>query len=131
MPHKILVVEDDTDLREVMQLYLANEGFTVIVARDGNEGIDIATKENPELIVTDAKMPVLDGVEMTKQLRAQSRFSCIPIIIVTGTGSRLRREAEMAGADEVLVKPVSPAGLVIEIDKLLNAKIPRQSSTQE
>lgn len=111
-----------------MRLYLASEGFIVIVARDGNEGIDIASKENPELIVTDAKMPVLNGVEMTKLLRSQSRFNNIPAIIVTGTSSKLQREAEMAGADEVLVKPVSPDGLVSEIYKLLNLKV---SSTQE
>lgn len=116
MPKKLLVVDDNDDLREMMKLYLASEGFTVVVARDGNEGIDIATKENPELIVTDAKMPVLDGVEMTKRLRAQSS---IPIIIVTGTDSRSQREAQMAGADKVLVKPVSPSFLVTEINKLL------------
>lgn len=131
MPPKILVVEDSEDLREVMQLYLASEGFTVIVARDGVEGIDITTKQNPDLIITDAKMPGLDGIEMTRQLRANPSLNNIPIIIATGTSSRMQREAKMAGADEVLVKPVSPAELVSEINRLLNLQVPPKSPTQE
>lgn len=131
MPTKILVVEDSDDLRDIMQLYLASEGFTVIVARDGVEGIDITTKQNPDLIITDAKMPGLDGIEMTRQLRANPSLNNIPIIIATGTSSRMQREAKMAGADEVLVKPVSPAELVSEINRLLNLQVPPKSPTQE
>ncbi len=118
-------------MREVMQLYLTSEGFTVIVARDGKEGIDAAVRENPELIVTDARMPTLDGIEMTKHLRAQSRFSNLPIIIVTGTSSRLQQEAKLAGADEVLVKPVSPGLLVSTINDLLGPTIPPMSPIQD
>jgi two-component system alkaline phosphatase synthesis response regulator PhoP len=131
MPHKILLVEDNADLREMMEIYLASEGFSVIAAGDGNEAIEIAVKENPELIVTDARMPMLDGIEMTKQLRTQWGFRNTPIIILTGMESGSSREAKTAGADEVFAKPISPAFLVTEIDKLLRAKSPRQSSTQE
>jgi two-component system alkaline phosphatase synthesis response regulator PhoP len=130
MPHKILLVEDNADLREMMETCLASEGFSVIAARDGNEAIEIAVRENPELIVTDAKMPMLDGIEMTKQLRTQCGFRNTPIIIMTGMDTGSSREAEMAGADKVLAKPLSPAFLFTEIHKLLRAKTPRRSPTQ-
>lgn len=122
MSHTILVVDDNDDMREIMQRYLASEGFTAIVARDGNEGIEEAVKKNPDLIVTDAKMPKLDGIEMTMQLRAQSKFRELPIIIATGLGSDRQREAAQAGANEVLVKPVSPDLLVMKINDLLGRK---------
>ena len=120
MSHRILVVDDNDDTCEVMRLYLIHEGFTVIVARDGNEGSEAAVRESPDLIITDARMPNLDGIEMTKQLRAQSRFKQLPIIIVTGYSQEREREAWQAGADEVLIKPVSPASLVTRIRDLLN-----------
>ena len=120
LSHRILVVDDNDDTCEVMRLYLTNEGFTVIVARDGNEGREAAVRESPDLVVTDASMPNLDGVEMTKQLRARPEFKQLPIIIVTGLGSGLEREARQAGADDVLIKPVSPALLVARIRDLLS-----------
>jgi len=72
------------------------------------------------LIITDARMPNLDGIAMTRQLRAQSRFKQLPIIIVTGFGSGRESEAWQAGANEVLIKPVSPASLVTRIRDLLS-----------
>jgi DNA-binding response OmpR family regulator len=120
MSHRILVVDDNDDTCEVMRLYLTIEGFTVIVARDGNEGSEAAVRESPDLIITDARMPNLDGIEMTRQLRAQSRFKQLPIIIVTGFSSGLEREAWQAGANEVFIKPVSPDSLVTRIRDLLS-----------
>ena len=120
MSHRILVVDDSDDTCEVMRLYLTGEGFTVIVACDGNEGSEAAVRESPDLIITDAHMPNLDGIEMTRQLRAQTRFKQLPIIIVTGYGQGREREAWQAGANEVLVKPVSPDSLVTRIRDLLS-----------
>ena len=120
MSHRILVVDDNDDTCEVMRLYLTIEGFTVTVARDGNEGSEAAVRESPDLIVTDARMPNLDGIEMTRQLRAQFRFKQLPIIIVTGFSSGLEHEAWQAGANEVLIKPVSPDSLVTRIKDLLS-----------
>ena len=120
MSHRILVVDDNDDTCEVMRLYLTIEGFTVTVARDGNEGSEAAVRESPDLIVTDARMPNLDGIEMTRQLRSQFRFKQLPIIIVTGFSSGLEHEAWQAGANEVLIKPVSPDSLVTRIKDLLS-----------
>ena len=120
MSHRILVVDDSDDTCEVMRLYLTSEGFTVIVARDGNEGSEAAVRESPDLIITDARMPNLDGIEMTRQLRAQSRFKQLPIIIVTGYSQERELEAWQAGANEVLIKPVSPDSLVTRMRDLLS-----------
>ncbi|MFY9572732.1 MAG: response regulator transcription factor [Blastocatellia bacterium] len=119
MSYRILIVDDDYDSCELMKIYLANEGFAATVASDGNEGIEVAVKEKPDLIITDAKMPNLNGIDMTKQLRSSSDFKRVPIIIVTGLGSGPQRAATEAGADEVLTKPVSPTFLVSRIKHLL------------
>lgn len=116
---KILVVDDNADMREIMQIYMGGLGFTVIVARDGIEGREVANLENPDLIVTDASMPRLNGIEMVKGLRGQPRFDSIPIIIVTGVGSAMQREAKKAGANCILIKPVTPSELVAKISELL------------
>lgn len=119
MSYRILIVDDDYDSCELMKIYLANEGFAATVASDGNEGIEVAVKEKPDLIITDAKMPNLNGIDMTKQLRSSSDFKRVPIIIVTGLDSGPQRAAAEAGADEVLTKPVSPTFLVSRIKHLL------------
>jgi DNA-binding response OmpR family regulator len=119
MSKKILVVDDNADMREIMQLYMGGQGFTVVIAGDGIEGIEVARLENPDLIVTDASMPILDGIEMVKRLRNQPQFNKVPIVIVTGVGSRMQREAQKCGADRVLIKPVTPSELVAKINELL------------
>lgn len=121
MSKKILVVDDNPDTREIMQLYMDSQGFTVVIAGDGIEGIEVATLEKPDLIVTDASMPKLDGIEMVKRLRNQSQFNKVPIVIVTGVGSRMQREAQDCGADRVLIKPVTPSELVAKINELLGS----------
>lgn len=121
MSKKILVVDDNADMREIMQLYMSSEGFTVIIAGDGIEGIEVAKMENPDLIVTDAKMPKLDGIEMVKRLRNQPQFNKTPIIIVTGVGSEMQRNAQNCGADCVLIKPITPLELVAKIKVLTSA----------
>ncbi|MEK6322287.1 MAG: response regulator [Acidobacteriota bacterium] len=69
MPKKILVVDDNLDTRELTHLHLTTEGFTVVAASDGREGLYMAGAELPDLIITDVSMPGLDGVEMVKQVQ--------------------------------------------------------------
>ena len=117
---KILVVEDDSDMREMMKVYLAMQGFIVVDASDGNAGLRVATKESPDLIVTDSAMPTLDGIAMTRRLRAQSSFNDVPIIILTGRDLEAS-QARLSGANEVLNKPVSPDVLAAVINDLLSS----------
>jgi DNA-binding response OmpR family regulator len=80
---KILVVEDNLDTRELLHLYLMMGGFSVITAEDGREGLDAAEAEHPDLIITDISMPHLNGIEMTRLLRAKADFESVPIVVLT------------------------------------------------
>lgn len=83
MAKKILVVDDDKLIRESLAAMLRNQGHVVVEAADGQEGIKVAEKERPDLVITDIRMPVLDGSEMIKQLRSQDYGSHLPIIVLS------------------------------------------------
>lgn len=106
MPKKILVVEDNADTLELMSALLQMEGYEVVTAENGQEGIDVAKSERPHLIVTDINMPLLSGTDMIKVLRGDSEFKSTPIIAVTAYGSDGAESARQAGANEALTKPV-------------------------
>src|SRR5258706_11620125 len=83
MPKKILIIEDNIDTRDLLHLHLTTEGFTVVVAADGREGLYMAEAEHPDLIITDIDMPNIDGIELVKRLRSQSAFQNLPILVLT------------------------------------------------
>ena len=106
MPKKILVVEDNADTLELMSALLQMEGYTVVTAENGQEGIDVAKAEQPHLIITDINMPLLSGTDMIRILRENSAFEGTPIIAVTAYGKDGAERARHAGANEVITKPV-------------------------
>jgi CheY-like chemotaxis protein len=106
MPKKILVVEDNADTLELMSALLQIEGYAVVTAENGREGIDVANSEQPHLIITDINMPVLSGTDMIEMLRENSEFKNTPIIAVTAYGKDGADRALQAGANKVMVKPV-------------------------
>jgi len=106
---RVLLVEDDHDLAEVTQAALEFEGLEVAVAHDGREGLLAVDRVQPDVIITDLIMPVLDGLEMIQCLRNGSRAGS-PVIALSAVGSRLRAAREL-GAVEALVKPVHPREL--------------------
>ncbi len=106
---RVLLVEDDHDLAEVTQAALEFEGLEVAVAHDGREGLEAADRVQPDVIITDLIMPVLDGLQMIQRLvDGGNRRS--PVIALSAVGSRLRAAREL-GAVEALVKPVHPREL--------------------
>ena len=111
----VLLVEDDRDLAEVTQAALQHEGMQVAVAYDGQEGLEMADRLHPQVIVTDLVMPVVDGLELIKRLgeRPPPRS---PVVAVSAVGSRLRAARELGAAD-VLLKPVDPADLLDSVRK--------------
>jgi two-component system, OmpR family, response regulator MprA len=111
----VLLVEDDRDLAEVTQAALEHEGFQVAVAYDGQEGLEMADRLHPQVIVTDLVMPVVDGLELIKRLgeRPPPRS---PVVAVSAVGSRLRVAREL-GAVDVLLKPVDPSDLLQSVRK--------------
>jgi len=110
---KILVVEDNLDTREFIHLHLTTEGFNVVLASNGQEGLYLAGVEYPDLIITDVEMPGLDGIEMVKRLRAQRETQNIPILVLTAFGKEVMDTAIRAGANRAMAKPVL-------LDELMN-----------
>jgi two-component system response regulator VicR len=103
---RLALIEDDRDLAEVTQMALEQEGFAVDVAYDGQEGLDLIARTTPDVVITDVVMPVLDGLQMIRQLLA-SASKPPPVIAISAIGSRLHLAREL-GACEALVKPVEP-----------------------
>ncbi|TMA17902.1 MAG: response regulator [Deltaproteobacteria bacterium] len=105
---RIVLVEDDRDLADVIQAALEFEGLDVAVAHDGREGLDLIDRTHPDVVITDLVMPVLDGLQLIQRLFMQGLR--LPVIAVSAVGSRLHAAREL-GAVEALVKPVEPKEL--------------------
>ena len=120
MPKKILVVEDNLDTRELIHLHLKTEGYDVVTATNGQEGLYMAGAEHPDLILTDISMPEIDGLELVRQLRAQSEFATLPILVLSAFGDSQLNEAIRAGANRALNKPVHFDGLIDEVREMLS-----------
>jgi len=106
MPKKVLVVEDYEDVRQMMIVMLATFGYEVIAAENGYEGVKLAVREKPDLILMDIAMPVLDGIGATQAIRRHADFSHIPILALTAFGDFCEDAALDAGCNEVIQKPV-------------------------
>jgi CheY-like chemotaxis protein len=103
---RILVVEDDPDSREFLATLLKLEGYTVVTANDGLEGIERVETDHPDIIISDICMPNLDGIEMVKRLRKSPEFKRIPVVMLSAFGSGNLISAINVGANEALRKPV-------------------------
>jgi two-component system, cell cycle response regulator DivK len=118
---KILYVEDNDDNVFMLKPRLERRGYAVIVAGDGEEGIAMASREKPDLILMDLELPVLDGWEATRQLKSTADTSSIPIIAVSAHAmSGDREKALEAGCDEFAAKPVQLPELLKKIQALLH-----------
>jgi CheY-like chemotaxis protein len=121
---KILYVEDNEDNVFMLASRLRRKGFEVVIARDGEEGINVAHTELPDLILMDLSLPVLDGWEATRRLKESPETQSIPIIVLTAhamTGDR--EKAVAAGADEYDTKPVRLPGLLAKIESFLGTNV--------
>jgi DNA-binding response OmpR family regulator len=118
----ILVIEDEPDALELIQFNLKAHGYRVTGADTGEKGLQKATLTPPNLIVLDLMLPGLDGLELCKILKRNSKTAQIPIIMVTAKATELDRVLGLElGADDYLVKPFSPRELMLRIDRLLKA----------
>lgn len=113
----VLVVDDEPSVRKVASAYLEREGFEVLTAADGLEGLQAAQGRGLSLVVLDVMLPLLDGLEVCKRLRA---VSDVPIILLTARGEELDRVLGLElGADDYIVKPFSPRELVARVKAVL------------
>src|SRR4030095_8051788 len=120
---RILIVDDNPTNVKVLQTRLAAEGYEVITAADGDEGLATARQQTPDLILLDVMMPKLDGFEVCRQLRADAGFPFTPIIMVTAMADSRDVVAGLeAGGDEYLTKPVDHAALAARVNSMLRIK---------
>lgn len=120
---KILLVEDNETNRDMLSRRLARRGYEVIIAVDGAEGLAMARAEVPHLILMDMSLPVLDGWEATRQLKAGASTRAIPVIALTAHAMAGDREKAMeAGCDEYETKPVEFQRLLSKIEAILNGQ---------
>lgn len=119
---KILVVDDETYIVELVKFNLEKEGFEVIVAYDGLSALELVKTELPDLIVLDIMLPNIDGLEVCKALKQDERFNTIPIIMLTAKGGEIDTVLGLeTGADDYITKPFSPRELLARIKARLRA----------
>ena len=117
---KILLIEDNEMNRDMLSRRLERKGYEVLIATDGQQGVELAQAQAPDLILMDMSLPVLDGWEATRQLKGADETSAIPIIALTAHAmSGDREKAIEAGCDDFDTKPVDLPRLLAKIDALL------------
>ncbi len=121
MAGKILVVDDEPNVRSFLNTLLAEEGYEVILASDGNEAMELVESESPEAILLDINMPGINGLEVCKKLKEREETRYIPIIIVTGLDDR-GFMAYLEGADDFVTKPFRPVELIFRINSMVRIR---------
>jgi DNA-binding NarL/FixJ family response regulator len=120
MPGQVLLVDDEPGLREAVQAYLQDSGFTVQTASNAKQGLELAQQQLPDLVISDVMMPQVDGYQFLKNLREDPRLQALPVIFLTAkgmTGDRI--QGYKAGCDAYLSKPFDPDELVAIVTNLL------------
>jgi CheY-like chemotaxis protein len=116
----ILVADDESHILHVVSLKLRNAGFRVVTARDGQEALELAQQEKPDLLITDYHMPQLSGLELCQRLRQDPGTSGIPTIMLTARGYHLEpHDTVQSGIQRMLSKPFSPRALLATVNEVL------------
>jgi DNA-binding response OmpR family regulator len=121
MAEKILVADDEPEIRNLLGHFLKGQGYEVILASDGNEALRLAAEENPEVIILDIKMPGLDGLEVCKKLKEKEQTKLIPVIVITGFEDN-KMEALNRGADDFVNKPFDMAEISSRVRSALRIR---------
>jgi CheY-like chemotaxis protein len=121
---KILLVEDNEMNRDMLSRRLARKGYQIAIAIDGAQGVAMATSENPDIILMDMSLPVMDGWEATRQLKANADTKDIPIVALTAHAmSGDREKALAAGCDDYDTKPIEISRLLGKIEAFLGSRL--------
>jgi two-component system, OmpR family, alkaline phosphatase synthesis response regulator PhoP len=120
MEKTILVADDESHIPHVVSLKLRNAGFRVVTARDGQEALELAGQEHPDLLITDYHMPQLSGLELCRRLKQDPATAGIPAIMLTARGYHLEpHDTEQSGILRMLSKPFSPRQLLATVNEVL------------
>jgi DNA-binding response OmpR family regulator len=117
--HRVLIVDDDHEIVESVRYALENKGYSVLVARDGNQGLAMAEREDPDLVILDMMMPKRSGFLVLEKLRRTRPVPLKVIMITANEGSRHKAYAEMLGVDDYIRKPFAMDRLMESVDRLL------------
>ena len=119
---KILLVEDNEMNRDMLSRRLIKKGFDVVMAIDGQQGLDMASSENPDIILLDMSLPIMDGWEVARHLKADDELKAIPVIALTAHAMACDREKTLeAGCDEYDTKPIEFKRLLGKINDMIGA----------
>ena len=122
MPKKILIVEDEANIRELLRLYLEREGYTVLEAENGVEGIKKWKSDKPDMLLLEVMMPVMDGWAVCREIRAESD---VPIIMLTAKGETADRVSGLEmGADDYIVKPLEMPEVIARVRAVFRRMAP-------
>lgn len=117
----VLVVEDDPVILRLLEVNFELEGFVVLLAHDGEEGLEVAQASKPDVIVTDIMMPKVSGIELVEALKATKATASIPIVLLSAKAQASDLKIGMdAGADDYITKPFEPLDLIDRVNALLS-----------
>ena len=129
--HKVLIVDDEEDIVEILQYNLQKAGYIVFVAKDGREALKKAVKHQPDLVLLDIMMPVMDGIQTCEKMRMIPELQNTIIVFLTARGEDLSEIAGFqAGGDDYIMKPIRPKVLVTRIQSLLRRLKPIEEEKQ-
>ncbi|MBE9503444.1 MAG: phosphate regulon transcriptional regulator PhoB [Proteobacteria bacterium] len=113
---KILIIDDERDLIDLLSYNLEKEGYSILIALDGSQGKELATSSNPDLIILDLMLPGIDGLELCRMLRKEQETASIPIIMLTAKGEEIDKVLGLEmGADDYVTKPFSVREIVARV----------------
>ena len=126
---RILIIEDDRDIVELVRYNLANEGFQVTAASDGNSGLSALKKTPPDLLLLDLMLPKISGLDICREIRRDDSLNRLPILMLTARGDEADRVVGLEmGADDYVTKPFSPRELIARVKALLRRAEPPTDS---
>jgi len=129
---RILLIEDEPDIAEVLQYNLEKEGFAVETARRGDSGLEAIRRDAPDLVVLDLMLPGMDGLELTRLLKRDGGTSRVPIVMLTARGEEVDRIVGLElGADDYISKPFSPREVVLRVKAVLRRHLPEPDNDDE
>lgn len=119
----VLIADDETHILNVVSLKLRNAGYRVLTARDGQEALEVAQQEHPDLLITDYHMPMLSGLELCRRLQQDPKTRDIPAIMLTARGYHLEQsDNEISGIRRMLSKPFSPRHLLLTVNEVIGGR---------
>jgi DNA-binding response OmpR family regulator len=121
---KILIIDDELEMAQLLKIELETEGYSVMMAHDGVSGLELIKNEKPHLVLLDIMMPGLDGYEVLRQLRADALIKDVTVLLLTAKGldEEIKKGLDL-GADDYILKPFHAGLLIKKIERILKKKI--------